>query len=576
MKSNLFLRILAGVFFTASVVTSVAQDNLGAECGCPSVSSRDDIPANVINLSSLATAGVLTASTTLTCDKMYILDTKIYVPNGLTLTIMPGTVIKGKSSGTNYANATAIIVQRGGKIMADGTKSCPIVFTSEFDDMSGSYALTNVGQWGGIAILGTATNNLKVGQTYCYLNDGVGFVEGFTGAGTPSNLYGAGDAAFPTFNDNDNSGIMRYVKIKHAGALLADANELNGLSLGSVGRGTIIENIEIVANADDNIELFGGTVNLKYITTLFGDDDMFDWDLGWNGKAQFLFGIAGDSITGVHSTDSGFEMDGDDGIAATGLRSNPKIYNATVVGNGHIMPTKDNTGPAGLMAKELTAGEIYNSVFANFRTGLHVTSGTTRQANTGDAYDNWTNGTKQGTASVAQSLKVKNNTFIGFGNNPTQAYHITKGALTSGKNATIAYKAATAASAEDITQFTTTDKNAVVASVPGIDYNWAWNEHFDGETVDNDVPKLSYSNNPFHMTPTTNIASDVTPPADGFFSVVSYRGAFDATKGSWLTEWASNQILTSLASNPTDLDNNGVTNIDDFSIFLNEFGKVNK
>jgi hypothetical protein len=560
MKNKSFLRIAASALFMAFVATSFAQNNLGAECGCPAVSAR----STVVNLSSLATAGVLNASTTLTCDKMYILDTKIYVPAGMTLTINPGTVIKGSYTGTDYTNATALIIERGGKIMADGTESCPIVFTAAADPMDGSYALTNVGQWGGVAVLGTATNNLKVGQTYCYLNDGVGFVEGFS-SGNPKNLYGAGDGAFPTFNDNDNSGILRYVKIKHAGALLADANELNGLSLGSVGRGTTIEHIEIVANADDNIELFGGTVNLKYISTLFGDDDMFDWDLGWNGKAQFLFGMAGDSITGVHSTDSGFEMDGDDGTAATGLRSNPKIYNATVIGNGHIMPTKDNTGPAGLMAKELTAGEIYNSIFAGFRSGLHVTSGTTRQSTTGDAYDNWTNGTKQGTASVAQSLKVKNNTFIGFGNRPTKDFYITKGALTSGKNLTIAYKAATAASADDITQFTTTDGNSVVASIPGFDYNWAWN-----------ASKTGYESNPFHATPTSNIVSSITPPADGFFSVVNYRGAFDATKSSWLSEWASNQISTSQESNPTDLNNSGKTDIDDFLILNGKYNQFNK
>lgn len=566
MKNKVFLKIAASALFAAlSVATSVAQNNLGSECGCPSVSAR----TTSVNLSTLANAsGQLNASTTLTCDKIWVLDKKIYVPSGKTLTIAPGTVIKGKSSGTDYANATALIVERGGKIMADGTQSCPIVFTSEFDDMTGSYALTNVGKWGGVAILGTATNNLIVGQAYCPTTTGVGFVEGFS-ASNVQNLYGAGDAAFPTFNDNDNSGILRYVKIKHAGALLGDANELNGLSLGSVGRGTTIEHIEIVANADDNIELFGGTVNLKYISTLFGDDDMFDYDLGWNGKAQFLFGIAGDSITGVHSTDSGFESDGDDGKTATGLRSRPVIYNATVIGNGHIMPTMDNTGPAAIMAKELTGGEIYNSIFANFRSGLHLATKRSIAADGGDAYDNWTNTTNaynggSGKA-VKNSLIVKNNTFIGFGTTrPTHAFHITKGALTSGKNATIKYEPATAASADDLAQFTA-DGNTLAASVPGIDYNWAWN-----------AAKTGYEVNPFHMTPTTNIASNITPPADGFFSVVNYRGAFDANKGSWLTEWASNQVLTSLASNPTDLNNDGITNISDFSIFVNEFNKVNK
>lgn len=564
MKNKSFLRVAASALFVAlSVATSVAQNNLGAECGCPVVSAR----TTSINLSTLADAvGRLNASTTLTCDKTWVLDKKIYVPNGMTLTINPGTVIKGKSSGTDYANAAAVIVERGGKIMADGTQSCPIVFTSEFDDMTGSYALTNVGKWGGIAILGSATNNLIVGQTYCPSTTGIGFVEGFSGL-TAYDRYGAGDVDFPTFNDNDNSGIMRYVKIKHAGALLADANELNGLSLASVGRGTKIENIEIVANADDNIEVFGGTVNLKYITTLFGDDDMIDYDLGWNGKAQFLFGIAGDSITGVHSTDNGFEADGDDGKTATGLKSNPTFYNVTLIGNGHVNPAMDNSGPAAIQAKELSAGSIYNSIFANFRSGLHLANKRSIAADNGDAYDNWTNATtpyNNGGAgkAIKNSLIVKNNTFVGFS---TTRPVITTGALTSGKNATIAWKAATPVSAADVTQFTTTDGNTIVASVPGFDYNWAWNG-----------TKTGYESNPFHATPSSNIISSITPPADGFFSVVNYRGAFDANKSSWLSEWASNQIKTSQAANPTDLNNSGTTEVNDFLILLGKFGQVNQ
>jgi hypothetical protein len=212
MKSKVFLKIAASAFLAAfAVATSVAQNNLGSECGCPPVSGR----TTSVNLSTLANAnGELLASDTLTCDKIYVLDRKIYVPSGKILTIAPGTVIKGNSV-TDPANAVALIVERGGKIMADGTQSCPIVFTSAADPMDNTYSLTNVGDWGGIVLLGTAKNNLVDGQTYAKPGvNGVGFIEGFSSANV-WDLYGAGDAAFPTANDDDNSGILRYVSIRH-------------------------------------------------------------------------------------------------------------------------------------------------------------------------------------------------------------------------------------------------------------------------------------------------------------------------------------------------------------------------
>jgi len=313
-KRNL---LLVGAFLCAINVTNTsAQNNLGQDCGCPAVSAR----TTVVNLSTLTNGGVgtnapeLSADAHLTCDKIWILDEKIYVPNGKTLTIDPGTVIKGLPQ-ADPSLATCLVIERGGKIMADGTQSCPIVFTANEDPMDGSYSLTNVGKWGGVVILGKASNSLILAKNnvtlgaghICVGYDGVGYIEGFD-ASNGLNLFGAGDPSFPTADDNDNSGIFRYVSVRHAGAILQIGNELNGISLGSVGRGTTFEHVEVVAAADDNIEYFGGTVNVKYISTLFGDDDQFDWDLGYSGKVQFYFGISSDSLnTGnKHTTDNGF------------------------------------------------------------------------------------------------------------------------------------------------------------------------------------------------------------------------------------------------------------------------------
>ncbi|NVO20403.1 MAG: hypothetical protein HXX13_11920 [Bacteroidetes bacterium] len=564
MKKITLSRIAAFLGIAAMSITTVsAQLNLGSECGCPPVGSR---PTKLMSSLGVNANGELLASHTLTCDTVYTVDQKIYVPSGITLTVKPGVVVKGASASVP-ANATAVIVERGGKLIADGTQSCPIVFTSVADPMDGTYSLTNVGDWGGIVLLGIATNNLITTNVYSGGYNGVGFIEGFSAANS-RDLYGAGDPLFPTNDDNDNSGTLRYVSIRHAGAILAIGNELNGLSLGSVGRGTTIEHLETIAAADDNIEFFGGTVNVKYCSVLFGDDDMFDWDLGWKGKGQFLFGMAGDSLTGLHTTDNGFEADADDDKKAPALRSHPVIYNSTLISNGHIKPAADNTGPAAIQAKELTEGEIYNSIFANFRSGLHVAGARSNATNKGDAYDNWTDThnsyNSAGGNAIYHSLLVKNNTFIDF---PTvapnlQRFVLTKGVMVVGKNPPTSW-VITDGSSDDLTQFTN-DGNSVVSSVPGIDYNWSWNA---GHT--------SYLGNPFHMTPTSNITSSITPPADGFFSVVNYRGAFDASKGSWLSDWALEQIPTSQSSNPTDLNNDGVTDINDFNIFVGKFGQPN-
>ena len=535
------------------------QNNLGQECGCPTLDLRPKVTLG----SKTDVNGVLNSSLTLYCDTTYILDKMIWVPNGKTLTVKKGTVILGNSF-SNPSPATALIIERGAKIIADGSQNCPIVFTSKKDSLlDGSYSLTNVGDWGGLVILGTASNNLTTANIFCAGTNGLGYIEGFNST-NPGNLYGAGDAVFPTFNDNDNSGILRFVSIRHAG--IASGIVLNGLSLGSVGRGTTIEHVEIVASAGDNIEILGGTVNVKYISSLFGDDDMFDYDLGWKGKAQFLFGIAGDSITGLHTTDNGFEADGDDEKIAPALRSHPVIYNTTLIGNGHILPSINNTGPAAIQARELTEGEIYNSVFMNFRSGLHLAMARSNATYKGDAYDNWTNTANSynsgGTGkAIKNSLIIKNNTFIGFGTNPTKAYPITKGSLTSNGN----YINAAAASAADIAQFTTTDGNTIVSSVVGFDFNWAWDSPAHN----------SYLINPFLIAPVNNITTTIAPPADGFFSVVKYRGAFDAKKPYWISEWAINQIQTYEEANPTDLNKDGVTDVNDFNIFISRYGKEN-
>ncbi len=592
-----------------SVNTGFAQYNdlnNGAECGCPAVGSRTIVTLESMGTSIGTNEYEIQANTTLTCNNMYTISHKIYVGYGVTLTIQPGTVIKGQWVDPVTGNASVLLVERGGKIIADGKANCKIIFTGINDPLDGTYAVTNVGDWGGIVMCGFATNNLSTARNFGTGMkgagwNGVGFCEGLDN--TTKHLWGAGDTitlangqavSIPTtFNDNDNSGILRYVSVRHAGMLVGGntaGNELNGISLYSVGRGTKIEYVETVAAADDNFEMFGGTVDLKHCSVLYGDDDFYDYDLGWTGRMQFCFGIAGDSLTGLHSTDNGYECDADDnGSSTTFDRSHPVIYNTTLIGNGHIKGTADNTGPAAIMAKELTEGSFINNVFVNFRSGLHLNTGRqgTGTGKGGDAYDNWTDhgpttyinpsyptGSGWGATQNAklQSLIVKNNTFVHCNlTNETapngNSYWITKGnKLTTGSGATIGINTSVIASAADTLQFYN-DGNTHLSVVPGIDYTWSWN-----------VAKTDFSDK-YHAVPTTSLTSNMTPPNDGFFDIVSFRGAFDPSKKSWLS--TDNGFMIPVADNmrsdnPTDINNDGVTDVTDFLILLGKFGQSNQ
>ena len=555
-NKNISKLVATATMAVAVIAPSFAQSNLGAACGCPPVSQR----GTPVLLSSLpgyteipgTYGGELTQGATLTCDKTYIIDKKIYIPSGKVINIAPGTVLKGRANSVP-AEATALVIERGGKINASGEADCQIVFTAEADPVDGTYGIENKGKWGGVLLLGKASNNLTLAANGPYVAggagklavaDGLGTIEGFATTNT-QDQYGANLSAGESFDDNDNSGVMKYVSIRHSGAILTVGAEINGLTLGSVGRGTTIEHIEIVSCADDNIELFGGTVNLRYISVLFGNDDMYDYDCGWTGKGQFLFGMKTDNTASADS-DNGFEADSDDQKSNASPKSHPVFYNVTLIGNEKSTGNADNSGLAAIMAKETTEGEFYNSVFANFRNGFNMqkTLGS-RAAGSPEAYDNWING----------SLKVKCNTFVGTTNPAT---------FDAGKSVV-----GTALSGDDLTKFTTTDLNTVVAgnTLPGFDYTFTVNNATNVFSVKNDVvpnPSLSTIGCP-------------TAPVDGFFRAAPYRGAFSSdSKNNWLSNWSYSQVLNTtkgLVSCPTDINADGVTNVNDFLQLSGQFGK---
>lgn len=570
-KKSIFRVAAVAALTFGAFASSNAQSNLGASCGCPPVASRPEVIVSSMpgyTAISGTYGGEMVNGAAFTCANTYILDKKIYIPSGQTLTIEPGTVIKGAPNAT-AAEATALTIMRGGRIIANATESCPIVFTAQADPMDGTYPISNKGMWGGVVVLGKAYNNLTLAANGPFtvgtagklaVADGLGTVEGFQTTNT-QDQFGANLTAGETFNDDDNSGILRYVSIRHSGAILALGGEINGLTLASVGRATTVEHIEIVSCADDNIEIFGGTVNLKYCTTLFGNDDMYDWDLGWTGKAQFLFGMKSDNTFSADN-DNGFEMDADDNKSNNLVRSHPVIYNATIMGNSKSTTNTDNTSLAGICAKELTEGEINNSIFANFKNGMNIQksiSGNRSYAAGGEAWHNWTNiaGPASATAgNGSQSLKIKCNTFVGV----TTPITINASGSNSGTGTPQAVGSA------DYTQFVTTDMNDVVATLPGFDYNFTVNSTTNVFSVKNDVIP----------NPALSITGCPTAPIDGFFEPAPFRGAFSSEAGqNWLSDWSYSQVLGAtqgLVACPTDLNFDGTTDVLDFLIFAPAFG----
>ncbi|MEZ5198719.1 MAG: hypothetical protein R2764_20735 [Bacteroidales bacterium] len=217
---------------------------------------------------------------------------RVSVLSGVTLTIEPGVIIKAEA-GTG-ANATALIIARGGKIMAEGTATQPIIFTSVADEIQpGQISSPNLdpdldGLWGGLIVLGYAPISADAVPSQ---------IEGIPPS-DQNGLYGGTNAT-------DNSGVIKYVSIRHGGANIGEGNEINGLTLGGVGSQTVIEYIEIVSNQDDGVEWFGGTVNVKNLIVWNTGDDAVDTDQSWGGTL--------DNFIVINPGDECFELDGPEG-----------------------------------------------------------------------------------------------------------------------------------------------------------------------------------------------------------------------------------------------------------------------
>jgi hypothetical protein len=285
----------------------------------------------------------------LTANKKYLLKGFVYVKSGATLTIDPGTIIKGDKN-----SLATLIIERGARIMAQGTAQNPIVFTSNMP--AGS---RNPGDWGGIIILGAAPTNLPSDNAK---------IEG--GVDRP---YGGTNAA-------DNSGVLSYVRIEFPGIAFQPDNEINGLTLGGVGNGTQIDHVQVSFCGDDSYEFFGGTVNAKHLIAYKTVDDMFDTDNGFSGNIQYALGISDPTLADA-SGSNGFESDGD----AQGSDATPKtsavFSNVSLFGPKASGSTTFNSNFRRAMHIRRNSNiSVHNSLFAGWPVGL-LLDGAKTQAN---------------------------------------------------------------------------------------------------------------------------------------------------------------------------------------------------
>ncbi len=298
-------------------------------------------------------SGHLTADTTLISTKLYVLSGFVYVDSLVTLTIEPGTVILGEK-----VTKGSLIVQRGAKIIAQGTPTKPIIFTSENPP-----GLRAAGDWGGVIILGRATLNVP---------GGLAIIEGGVGS-----QYGGAD-------DTDSSGVFSYVRIEFPGIAFLPNNEINGLTMGGVGSRTVIDHVQISNSGDDSFEWFGGTVNGSYLVAINGLDDDFDTDFGYRGKLQFLFSVRDPNVADISSS-NGFESDNDGTGTFNTPRTNPWFSNVTSV--GPQADTSDVVNPLyrrGAHIRRSSQTSIYNSVVMGWPVGLLIDGVGTIASATGD------------------------------------------------------------------------------------------------------------------------------------------------------------------------------------------------
>jgi hypothetical protein len=362
------------ILYTAAIVAITVSS-------CRKIETDGEIQVVVVNGGggggtttgqTITLQGRINADTVLRKANSYILKGIVYMVGNHTMTIEAGTVIKGSFSGTDVA---ALVITRGSKIIAPGTATDPIIFTSLSPNPQS-------GDWGGIVLCGKAAYNLSYNGTA-----GLYQVEGGIDNANGDGLAGSGDAVAPTPVANDNSGVLQYVRIEYAGYAFQPDKEINSLTLAAVGSGTTIDHIQVTYAKDDAYEWFGGSVNCSYLIAYKTQDDDFDTDNGYNGKVQFGL-VLRDSLIADISTSEAFESDGN----ATGTTAAPKttaiFSNITAIGPRATLNNLGSTLFRGATHIRRNSGiSIFNSIIMGWPRGIEIdaTTGTSTALNIEDS-----------------------------------------------------------------------------------------------------------------------------------------------------------------------------------------------
>lgn len=283
-------------------------------------------------------AGGIEADRTLVNTKAYNLNGVVYVRNNAVLTIEPGTIILGEPGSSP---TSSLIITQNGRIMAAGTRSRPIIFTSKLP-----FGQRKAGDWGGLILLGKAPVNWPTG---------FGNIEGLTASSDTQ--YGGADP-------NHNCGTLKYVRVEFAGAEFQPNNEINGVTWGGCGKGTVTDHVQVRYGLDDAFEWFGGNNDAKYLVGAFARDDYFDIQIGWTGRLQHIVAVAGKDVPG----NRGFESDDNENNFGATPNSIPQVFNATLVGAGDTLTDGSDEGVqvAGAWLRRGTGGKYNNVILQNW------------------------------------------------------------------------------------------------------------------------------------------------------------------------------------------------------------------
>ncbi len=408
---------------------------------------------------------------TMANNTTYLLDGLVYVEDGAVLNIEAGTVIKAKGTPTTGDNTSALVVTRGGKIYASGSPTKPIVLTAESDDVNDPTDLTinDRGLWGGVILLGYAIINTTSGE---------GNIEGIS-TEEPRGRYGGTD-------DTDNSGVLRYVSIRHGGSEIGAGNEINGLTLGAVGSGTTIEYVEVLSNLDDGFEWFGGTVNSKYLVSAFVGDDDFDYDEGFRGKGQFWFAIKDELLGGGRGAEQDGGTDPEDGMPY----AIPTLSNVTYIGGGASNFPQGDGGEL-MVFRDNAGGKYYSSIFTDYNG---------QEGGAGIRVEDLPSGEDSRARLEAGDLQLMNNIWYGF---------------------------------TDGNQLSNIAPQSFVADSLAVWGNLIEDPQLNGVSRAQDGvldPRPSASG---------PAASGATVPSDAFFDQVDYYGAFEPDAPLWISGWTA-------------------------------------